>query len=306
MTLEGILLVDKPEGPTSADVVRAVKRVLRPAAIGHLGTLDPMATGLLPLCIDGGTKIARFLSAERKAYEGRIRLGTATETLDRTGRVVGTAPVPAIEAWRLEEIAASLTGPSLQRPPMYSAVKIGGRELYKLAREGIEIEREERPIVIHSLVLAPAEEDGAAIDFEVDCSKGTYVRVIAEDVGRRLETLACLDSLRRIRFGGFRIEEARPLAEILEGGSLPLVAPRAALRPAREIHVDRGTAFGIAAGQRAAMARLGPPSPEDRLGAVIAPGERLLAVVEAAGPSWALRRVLLPEAAQLYRSGVDC
>lgn len=306
MTVEGILLVDKPEGPTSADVVRAVKRLLRPAAIGHLGTLDPMATGLLPLCVDGGTKIAQFLSAERKAYRGRIRLGSATDTLDRTGRVVATAPVPALEQSRLEEVAASLTGPSLQRPPMYSAVKVGGRELYKLAREGVEIEREERPIVVHSLALERVDGDATAIDFEVDCSKGTYVRVIAEEVGRRLGTVACLDALRRTRFGDFRVEDARPLAEILGGGPLPLVAPRAALRPAREIHVDRGTAFGIAAGQRGAMARLDPPSPEDRLGAVIAPGERLLAVVEAAGPSWALRRVLLPEAAQLYRSGTDC
>lgn len=298
----GILLVDKPEGPTSADVVRAVKRRLRPAAIGHLGTLDPMATGLLPLCIDEGTKIAQFLAAERKAYTGRIRLGVATDTLDRTGRAVATAAVPSRDDARLAALAQGMRGTSAQRPPMYSAVKVGGRELYKLAREGVEVERAERSIEIHALELAAVPGDDAALDFSVDCSKGTYVRVLAEEIGRRLATVACLESLRRTGFGAFRIEEAQPLDEILAAGEARVLAPRAALAGIRELRVERATAFGIGAGQRAALGGLPRPGPGDRLAMVIAPGERLLAVVEASGGVWSLRRVLLPDAAQLYRS----
>jgi len=302
MSEGGILLVDKPEGPTSADVVRSVKRRFRPAAIGHLGTLDPMATGLLPLCIDGGTKIAQFLAAERKAYGGRIRLGRSTDTLDRTGRTTGEASVPPLDPGELSVLAGRLVGPGSQRPPMFSAVKQGGRELYKLAREGIEVEREPRPIEIFGLALSPVAADPGAIDFEVDCSKGTYVRVLAEEIAARLGTLGCLESLRRTGFGRFRIEEASPLEQVLEMSELPLVPPREALRPTREIEVDRGTAFAIAAGQRDALGRIDPPAPGERLGAVIGPGGRLLAVLEAAGPGWSLRRVLDPEATRLYRA----
>ncbi|MFM7142163.1 MAG: tRNA pseudouridine(55) synthase TruB [Alphaproteobacteria bacterium] len=302
MSEGGILLVDKPEGPTSADVVRAVKRRFRPSAIGHLGTLDPMATGLLPLCIDGATRIAQFLATERKAYVGRIRLGRSTDTLDRTGKTTGEASVPPIDPVALASLATRLVGPGVQRPPMYSAVKQGGRELYKLAREGIEVEREPRPIEIFSMSLAPVPDDPAALDFEVDCSKGTYVRVLAEEVAGRLGTLGCLESLRRTGFGSFSIGRAKPLAEILELPELPLVAPREALRPTREIEVDRGAAFAIAAGQREALGRLDGPRSGERLGTVIAPGGRLLAVVEADGGAWRLRRVLDPEATRLYRA----
>jgi tRNA pseudouridine55 synthase len=302
MSEGGILLVDKPEGPTSADVVRSVKRRFRPSAIGHLGTLDPMATGLLPLCIDDGTKIAQFLAAERKAYDGRIRLGRSTDTLDRTGRTTGEASVPALDPGELSALAARLVGPGSQRPPMFSAVKQGGRELYKLAREGIEVEREPRPIEIFALALSPVPGDPGAIDFAVDCSKGTYVRVLAEEIAARLGSLGCLESLRRTGFGRFTVEEARPLVQVLEMTELPLVRPREALRPAREIEVDRATAFAIAAGQRDALARIGAPGAGDRLGAVIGPGGRLLAVVEAEGAGWSLRRVLDPEATRLYRA----
>lgn len=302
MSEGGILLVDKPEGPTSADVVRVVKRRFRPNAIGHLGTLDPMATGLLPLCVDAGTKIAQFLAAERKAYSGRIRLGRSTDTADRTGRTIGESTVAPLVPGELDALARRLVGPGHQRPPMYSAVKQGGRELYKLAREGIEVEREPRPIEIFALTLSPSPGDPTAIDFSVHSSKGTYVRVLAEEVAARLGTLGCLDSLRRTGFGSFSIGEAWPLDRLLEAPELPLVSPRAALRPTREIEVDRATAFAIAAGQKGALGGIEPPGAGDRLGALIAPGGRLLAVVEADGPGWALRRVLDPEATRLYRS----
>src|SRR5690606_3031649 len=163
----------------------------------HLGTLDPMATGLLPLCIGAGTKIAQFLGGERKSYTGTIRLGVATDTLDLEGQVVAEAPVPTFDADRLAEVARSLTGERMQKPPMYSAVKHKGRKLYELARAGVTVERPERPIEIVSLELAPVADEPATVAFAVTCSKGTYVRVLAEDIGRELGTLATLASLRR-------------------------------------------------------------------------------------------------------------
>ncbi len=300
---DGILLVDKPGGITSAGVVRDVKRAHRPKSIGHLGTLDPMATGLLPLCIGDGTKIAQFLGAEEKAYTGTIRLGIATDTLDVEGQVVAEAPVPVGFASRLDEVAADLRGPGEQLPPMYSAVKIGGRKLYEHARAGETVERKPRPVVIHELALEPGEEPDT-IRFAVRCSKGTYVRVLAEDIARALGTVGTLASLRRTRFGDFDVAEAAPLAEIVARptGELPVLDALAALRGVRRIQVVAAQACAIASGQQGALARIDPPEPNDGLATLLAPNGALLAVVEAEQGRWALRRVLMPEASQLYRS----
>jgi tRNA pseudouridine55 synthase len=306
--LDGILLVDKPGGITSAGVVRAVKRAHRLKAIGHLGTLDPMATGLLPLCIGAGTKIAQFLSADRKAYTGAIRLGVATDTLDREGRTVGEAPVPGDVAERLDEVAASLRGPQEQLPPMYSAVKQGGTPLYELARAGATVERRTRPIDVLHLVLRPSPDDRGLIEFEVRCSKGTYVRVLAEDIARALGTVGHLASLRRTEFGDFALAEATPLAEVVgrPPGELGLIAPHEALRAARRVAVQAAQAFAVASGQRGALAGIAPPDGSERLAALLAPNGGLLAVLEAEGGGWALRRVLMPEASQLYRPRAGC
>ena len=300
---DGILLVDKPGGITSAGVVREVKRAHRLKSIGHLGTLDPMATGLLPLCIGAGTKIAQFLGAECKAYTGTIRLGVATDTLDVQGQVIAEAPVPEDVAGLLADVAAGLLGPGEQRPPMYSAVKMGGRPLYELARAGVTVDRRARPVEIYELTLATTCEP-AVIAFAVRCSKGTYVRVLAEDVGRALGTLGALASLRRTEFGDFRVEEAVPLDEITarQPGDLPTLAPLDALRSARRVPVAPGEAFAIATGQRGALANIEPPAGAERLAALLAPNGGLLAVLEAERGHWALRRVLMPEASQLYRS----
>ena len=301
---DGILLVDKPGGPTSADVVRQIKRRFRVAAIGHVGTLDPMATGLLPLCLGAGTKIAQFLAADHKAYTGEIRLGLATDTLDVTGITVAEAEVPAFDDAALERVAADFLGPGEQRPPMYSAVKIAGRELYKLAREGVEVERSPRPVEIRAFRLEQVPGNPLAIRFAVDCSKGTYVRVLAADVGAALGTLATLASLRRTRFGAFDVAEARPLQELLDLPGiedLPLIPSRAALRGVREMPVDPPLAFAIASGQRTALREVSPPLDDERLLALIAPNRELLAVLEADSGSWRLKRVLMPEAGQLYR-----
>ncbi|MDG2305986.1 MAG: tRNA pseudouridine(55) synthase TruB [Candidatus Binatia bacterium] len=300
---DGILLIDKPSGCTSADVVRAVKRRHRPSSVGHLGTLDPMATGLLPLCIDGGTRIAQFLGAEHKAYTGRIRLGLETDTLDVTGKTVAEAEVPEFTAERVAEVAETFLGDSEQIPPMYSAVKKGGKRLYELARQGVEVEREARPIHLERFRVEPCETPGE-LDFEVRCSKGTYVRVLASDLGKALGTLGSLASLRRTEFGCFQIEESAELDSVLERepGDLPVLAPREALRGCREFAVDGKTAFAIAAGQRYVLDRLEKPAAEEALGAVIAPNGGLLAVLESQEGTWRLRRVVMPEASELYRA----
>lgn len=299
---DGILLVDKPEGCTSADVVRAIKRRHRPASVGHLGTLDPMATGLLPLCIDGGTRIAQFLGAEAKAYTGRIRLGIATDTLDITGKTTEERPVPELTAARIDEVVATFLGDSEQIPPMYSALKKGGRRLYELAREGVEVEREARPIHVDRFEVRPTESP-EELEFEVGCSKGTYVRVLAADLGKALGTAAALATLRRTEFGCFRIDEAESLDSLVERepGDLPVLAPREALRGSREIPVDERTAFGIAAGQKYVLDRIERPAEKEALGAVIAPNGGLLAVLQAVEGAWRLRRVVMPEASELYR-----
>lgn len=300
--VDGILLVDKPGGITSAGVVRDVKRAHRLKSVGHLGTLDPMATGLLPLCIGDGTKIAQFLGAEEKSYTGTIRLGIATDTLDVEGQVIAEQPVPADYASRLAEVAGALRGPGTQLPPMYSAVKIAGRKLYEHARAGETVERVPRPVVIHDLTLEPDAEP-ATVRFAVHCSKGTYVRVLAEDVGRALGTVATLASLKRTRFGEFDVAEAEPLEAILArpAGDLPVLDGLAALRSVRRIPVSAPQAWAIANGRRDALAALPRPEAGDGLATLLAPDGRLLAVVEAEGGRWALRRVLLPEASQLYR-----
>jgi tRNA pseudouridine55 synthase len=303
-TPDGILLVDKPGGMTSAGVVREVKRAHRLRAIGHLGTLDPMATGLLPLCVGAGTKIAQFLLAERKAYTGTIRLGVATDTLDVEGTIVAEAPVPELDAARLAAVARGIEGPGEQRPPMYSAVKQQGRKLYELARQGVTVERAARLVTIHHLELTLVAGERATVAFAASCSKGTYVRVLAEDVARALGTVGTLASLRRTEFGDFRVDEAQALDAILgrPPGDLTVVAPEEALRSARRVPVGPAQAFAVASGQRAALAAIAPPAADERLAALLAPDGRLLAVLEAEGGRWALRRVVLPEASELYRS----
>ncbi len=202
--LHGLLLVDKPAGITSAEVVRRIKRKVG-GKVGHLGTLDPFATGLLPLCLGEATKIAQFLNTADKRYEGVISLGIATDTGDKTGAVREERPLPEIAAASLTAIAGRFTGPLMQTPPMYSAIKRGGVPLYKLARAGVEVEREARSIVIDELQLEPLGEGRLA--FRVACSKGTYIRVLAEDIGRELGTVAHLEELRRVGFGPFRLDQ---------------------------------------------------------------------------------------------------
>ena len=289
--MDGILLIDKPEGITSAAAVRDVKRALR-CKVGHLGTLDPFASGLLPLCLGEGTKIAQFLNAADKAYEGVIRLGARTDTGDRTGTVVEEAALPSdLGAARCSEVATSFPGESTQVPPMYSAIKRDGVPLYKLARQGVDVEREPRPIRIHSLTLEPL--DAARLAIRVECSKGTYVRVLAENVGAALGTAAHLESLRRTRFGHFRIEAAIVPDRVGEDAAAALISPREALDDLAEVRVDSGVASRVRLGQVSALLGLARPKSRDEALKLVGPDGGLLAVL-AADPAgrWQFARVL--------------
>jgi tRNA pseudouridine55 synthase len=292
--MDGVLLVDKPAGITSAGVVRALKTRVDPRKIGHLGTLDPFATGLLPLCIGEATKIAQFLTAEDKGYTGRIRLGTETDTLDCTGRVLREAPCPAVDARSLDELAEQFRGTRWQTPPMFSAVKHGGVPLYRLARRGMEVERSPRPIEVRGLTLRPA--GAGEIDFRLECSKGTYVRVLAAEIGRALGCGGHLVALRRIRFGGFDLGDAHALAalEAMPPAELPVVPVRAALSRLRELVVPSHAGAMLRHGQQDVLAALPPPQSAAEAAKVVTSAGDLVAIVHADGPrgAWRVARIL--------------
>jgi tRNA pseudouridine55 synthase len=194
--LDGVVLLDKPAGPGSTTVLQRVRRLLRAAKAGHAGTLDPMASGMLPLCFGQATKACGVLLGSAKAYRARLRLGAATDTGDAEGRVVREAAVPLLEPGPVATLLASIVGRQEQRPPMYSALKHRGRPLYELARRGEEVERAPRLVTIHRLELLDLQPE--TIEFEVTCSKGTYVRVLGEEVATALGTAGHLEALRRL------------------------------------------------------------------------------------------------------------
>ena len=213
--MNAILLVDKPAGISSAEVVRRVKSRVKPARVGHLGTLDPFATGLLPIMIGEATKLAPFIDGGDKTYAGLIRLGVETDTLDRDGAEIRRADVPAISPETVSQVTAQFTGAIEQVPPVYSAIKRGGVPLYRLARRGDDVAPpDKRSVEIKRLELICEAPD--AIRFVATCSPGTYARSLARDIGVALGTVAHLDELRRTRNGAFSIADAMPLADVLE------------------------------------------------------------------------------------------
>ena len=204
---EGLLPVDKPSGITSHDVVDLVRKALGVRKVGHAGTLDPMATGLLLMGVGRATRLLRFLGALDKEYEGVGRLGERTDTLDADGTVIESSPVASSED-EVGAAAAGLVGEIMQRPPAYSAVKVGGRRMYSVAREGGSVEAPPRPVRVDAFDIVGF--DGRDFVFRVVCSGGAYVRVLVAEVGERLGSGAHLTRLRRTRIGGFRVEEASP------------------------------------------------------------------------------------------------
>nr|WP_313091293.1 tRNA pseudouridine(55) synthase TruB [Moraxella sp. CTOTU48268] len=214
--VSGVLLIDKPQGMTSQQVVSKVKYLLKSDVhdskkAGHTGTLDPMATGLLPICLGEATKFSHYQLDAIKSYQAIIKLGEQTDTGDAEGQIIATSPVPHVTQAMLQSVTAQFLGEIMQVPPMYSALKKDGKKLYELAREGIEVERAARPLIIYELSLTPLSDQ--QLQLTVTCSKGTYVRVLAEDIAKALGTLGYLTALRRIRTGDFDIANAITLAD---------------------------------------------------------------------------------------------
>lgn len=285
--MDGLLIVDKPEGMTSADVVRVVKGRLR-CKTGHLGTLDPFASGVLPLCLGEGTKIAQFLNAAEKEYTGTIRLGSQTDTGDPTGTVTATAPVPQPDPAALGRSAEQFHGELLQVPPMYSAIKQHGTPLYKLARRGIAVEREARRVRIEALQLTSAE--AGTIMFSVTCSKGTYIRVLAEEIAASLGSVGHLGTLRRTRFGRFRVEDAVSL-EAVERGPVPLIGLRDALDGLREVSISAAAAQRARQGYEPMLGSIALGA-ENEAVKLVGPAGELAAVIIMEGPTgWRFARV---------------
>ena len=273
--MDGVLVCDKPAGMTSHDVVARVRRLAGQRRVGHGGTLDPPATGVLVLALGRATRLLPFLPTEPKRYRAAIAFGAETDTLDATGTVTATADAAGVDEARLRAALAGFVGPQLQVPPMVSAIKIGGERLYAKARRGEEVDRAPRPIVISGLELlgfTAGERPRATL--EVVCSGGTYVRSLAADLGRALGTLAHLASLRRTAVGRFTERDAHTLEELEEKLEGAVLDPAAAMASVPTRALDGEEAAALANGR--ALEPTGRPGPV----AAVGPDGRLVAVVE--------------------------
>jgi tRNA pseudouridine55 synthase len=283
LAMNAILLVDKPAGISSAEVVRRVKSRVKPSRVGHLGTLDPFATGLLPVMIGDATKLAPFIDGGDKEYAGVIRLGVETDTLDRDGAEVRRAEVPTLSAEKIGQVTAQFSGTIEQIPPVYSAIKRDGVPLYRLARRGDEVAPpEKRRVEIKHLALECEAPD--AIRFVATCSPGTYARALARDIGIALGTVAHLEELRRTRNGAFSLADAMPLADVraaLDSGVAPmcLISLREALAGLPELVVDATSEKRLRNGDSRALDSQVPSN--GPLFKVISTGGELIAVARA-------------------------
>lgn len=209
--MNGILIIDKPTGWTSHDVVARLRTLLKQRRVGHGGTLDPLATGVLPVFIGRATRAVAFCEDYDKSYTARLALGLVTDTQDITGEVLSKSDPGPITLSDIEAVLPRFRGEILQTPPMYSAIKVGGKKLYELARKGIEMERPPRPVTIHALSVRQ-DEEGFVLD--VTCSKGTYIRTLCHDIGQALGCGAAMSALRRTRVGPFTLEDAVTLEAV--------------------------------------------------------------------------------------------
>jgi len=245
--VDGVIVVDKPEALTSHDVVNRVRRLVNTRRVGHLGTLDPMATGVLPLLIGRATRLAQFFSTNEKEYDGTIRFGWATDTYDRTGTPASPAAEPGFSRAELEAILSGFRGAYLQTPPPFSAKKVSGTPAYRFARKKIAVELEPVEVTVPELELL--EFDGAMARIRVRCSAGTYLRSIAHEAGQRLGCGAFLQALRRTRSGDFKEDQAyelEQLEKLSETGNLDsALIPASILLP----HLPNATVDSLTAGQ---------------------------------------------------------
>jgi tRNA pseudouridine55 synthase len=271
----GLVVVDKEAGWTSHDVVARCRRIFGQRRVGHAGTLDPDATGVLLVGLGRATRLMRFLTPLPKTYEAEVVLGSATSTLDASGEVTGTWEMDEVSLAQVRAAAAALTGAIAQVPPMVSAVKVGGRRLHALAREGIEVERSARPVTVYRFDVSPGLTPGV-FRIEVECSSGTYVRVLAADLGVALGGGAHLRNLRRTRIGSFSVEDARLVDELT---AAVVLTPAQALRDLDQVVVGTDVQRDVARGLALDRVPLGVTG-EGPWGLVDA-GHRLLAVYEA-------------------------
>jgi tRNA pseudouridine55 synthase len=213
--MDGIIVVDKPRGMTSFAVIARLRRLLGVKKMGHAGTLDPDASGVLPVCLGRATKVIEYLMDKDKAYHAVLRLGIETDTQDASGKVLAVNPVRASDE-EIAEAVQSFVGDIMQVPPMYSAVRIGGKRLYEIARQGRDIERQARPVTIKSIegIRVERTEEAVRVAFDVECSKGTYIRTLCADMGAALGCGGHMESLVRTRSGPFLLEDAHSLEEL--------------------------------------------------------------------------------------------
>ena len=248
--LHGVLVVDKPGGMTSFDVVKRVRRWLKVKKVGHTGTLDPMATGVLPLCLGEATKIAGLLQADDKAYLAGVLLGVQTDTLDMDGQVLAEGDASNVSRAQVGVVLETLRGDQQQVPPVFSAIHTNGQRAYELARKGQQVDLPPRAVQIHTLELCSWSPP--RLELQVDCSKGTYVRSLVRDLGLALGCGAALESLRRQRSGAFDLEQAVPLDQVrtrLADQTLPLVSMDHALAHLPLVEIDQAQARRLRQGQ---------------------------------------------------------
>ena len=277
---DGVLIVDKEEGETSFSVVRKVKKLLKVSKVGHAGTLDPFATGLLLVLVGQGTKLSPYLMAGDKTYLGTLTLGTETDTLDRTGRVTAMKPVPKLDPELIRERARAFVGETEQTPPAFSALKVQGKRAYSLARKGLPVSLEKRRVRI--MELAVLSLDLPDVTFRVVCSSGTYVRTLAADLGMELGVGAHLKALRRTAIGPYGVEDALrsgdmgASAEAVKKRIIPL---RHALPHFTEVEVDERTAFQVRKGYQPGWEELGKKAPFPQEEVKLVSGTDLVALV---------------------------
>lgn len=291
---DGLVVVDKPAGSTSHDVVARLRKVYRQRRVGHAGTLDPDATGVLLVGLGRATRLLRYLSEAGKAYRGRVVFGIATSTLDAAGEIIDQRPMPLTRD-EVERALPRFVGDIEQLPPMVSAVKIGGRRLHELARAGEEVERAPRPVHVDRFEIEdfdPGPYPEATVF--VECGSGTYIRSLAADLGTALGGCAHLAGLRRLRVGSFTLDEARPLAEIEAAPDVAVLPLTTAMRDLERVDVDAEQERAVTHGVAFACSALPAQGPGPY--ALVGPGGGLLAVYEARGAALKAAVVVAPGA----------
>jgi tRNA pseudouridine55 synthase len=292
----GIIVIDKPRGLTSNGTLQRVRKAFGARSAGHVGTLDPMATGMLPLCLDEATKVIAEVESGAKCYEFTVELGARTDTGDAEGEIVERMPLPALDPAAVEATLAKFRGIQQQVPPMYSALKREGRPLYELARQGVEVERAARTIDIRRLELIELRTD--ALDLVCECAKGTYIRVLGEDIARALGTLGHLTRLRRTWVAPFQDLPMHSLETALEGAAQRknLLPADAALRGLPEARLTAEQVTALRHGQ-AVLGQCDQVVQPGRRVRLYAPGGAFLGLAEAQPEGWLQpRRLLHPDA----------